>query len=121
MKVVAKGNGSAAVVSEGMVQLTSHGVTLNGPPGCTMEAHSGKFFIDGKTVVAKVHVNGILMGFTSTTVSYEDILSLEGLTGYPSMTYRHAAGEKEGCLIAGQSIDVQPEGSLINAIHTGNA
>ncbi len=69
----------------------------------------------------RIIVNGEPVDVKSEVLSFDDVVDLAKTSRYASVTYRRAAGSKaDGCLIVGQTVQVQ-EGTVINAIVTGNA
>lgn len=69
----------------------------------------------------QIIVNGKTIGVSVEDLTFEEVVALANTSRYASVTYRRAAGPKaDGNLMAGQSIKVQ-EGTVINAVVTGNA
>lgn len=67
-------------------------------------------------------LNGEESTFKSGVISYDEIVELTDLHGYPTVTYRKAGpnGDKEGTLIAGEAI-VATRTAVVNCVHTDNA
>jgi len=69
-------------------------------------------------------VNGLPVFIDYELFSYEDVVKLAGMTGYPSMTYRTPkkddGSRREGILHTEQSV-VLESGMVFNVIHTDKA
>jgi len=72
----------------------------------------------------KITVNGRLVGFEPVAISYEEIVSLAGLTGTPSVTYcskRDGDVRREGTMYTGCSPVLVTDVMTFNVVHTGGA
>lgn len=58
--------------------------------------------------------------FVKSLLTFEEVVSLAGMTGTPSCTYGGDRYGKSGILSAGRSIEVK-SGTVITCVHTGNA
>jgi len=75
-------------------------------------------------VTTRVNVNGKPMEATGETVSYEYIVELAGMTGYPTVTYsgpRKGDMRRSGEMHMGCPPVVLEPGMIFNVCHTGNA
>jgi len=66
-----------------------------------------------------VILNGESMRMPEGRIDYEDLVSLAGLRGNPSMTW-HQRGGAGGILSPGRWVEVRA-GMVFNVVHTGNA
>lgn len=66
----------------------------------------------------QVIINGEEREVDSTLVSYDDVVAMAGMKGWPSVTFRGA--ERSGILTPGGEVTLTP-GMVFNVCHTGNA
>lgn len=73
---------------------------------------------------AMIAVNGRLIEFEPTHISYEEIIAIAGMTGTPSVTYcskRDGDTRRQGTMYTGCSPVLITDAMVFDVVHTGGA
>jgi hypothetical protein len=70
----------------------------------------------------KIRLNGEEREVDSPALSYESVVSMAGMKGWPSVTFARGGpgGQESGILSPGREVALWP-GMVFNVCHTGNA